>query len=47
MCDRDFHYGRHGADWGCNCNEGYHQSPVDLPVKEAIEYNEFDNPPPA
>lgn len=46
MCDRDFDYKQSGRDWGCNCNEGTKQSPINLPEKDSIEYNEFDNPKP-
>jgi hypothetical protein len=30
-CLIEWNYNHHGADWQCRCNEGYEQSPIDIP----------------
>lgn len=51
-CAYDFDYDQDGKDWKCNCNEGWMQSPIQIPPKDATmkvkeyyktDYHEIDN----
>jgi len=37
-CKYDFDFKYHGINWKCRCPEGLEQSPINLPVVEALEY---------
>lgn len=37
-CKYDFDFKYHGINWKCKCPEGLEQSPINLPVVEALEY---------
>ncbi len=36
-CLTEWNYNHHGSDWQCRCNEGYEQSPVDIPDQSCAE----------
>ena len=37
-CKYDFDFKFHGINWKCHCPVGLEQSPINLPVVEALEY---------
>lgn len=56
QCNEKWDYSNKGRDWECECKEGQHQSPINLPLekqavksslKPVFEYEEFDPISPA